>query len=343
MKPQQGYDFIGDVHGCAQTLRALLAQLGYVQATNKAGESVYEYHEGKSQRIVVFLGDLIDRGPRIVETVKLVKAMVEQGSAICLLGNHELHALMYAAKSRLDDSDLEIIYDISRYRTDAADSFLVSHNERRAAVLRDTLQQYQAVATELWESHLNWFATLPIYFEAAECRAAHACWHDELIRAFEAQYRSSAMSAKALIDMQDTTSLAYRTIDTLSRGVQLRLPGGHAMPSEFGGSRRRFRTRFWDTDAQSLADLALQPDPLPNQVAALEISDEQRKSLIHYPDDAPVLFIGHYWLEGSPKPLARNIICLDYSAVKGGKLAAYRFYFGEAIRQDHFVTQPNIE
>ncbi|MGB3652555.1 MAG: polynucleotide kinase-phosphatase, partial [Rivularia sp. (in: cyanobacteria)] len=48
--------------------------------------SLYSHPEGRK---ALFLGDLVDRGPRILDTVKLVKNMVEAGAAICVPGNHE--------------------------------------------------------------------------------------------------------------------------------------------------------------------------------------------------------------------------------------------------------------
>ena len=66
----QGYDLIGDVHGCAQSLARLLAKLGYEQH-----EDGYRHPERK----VIFLGDIVDRGPRIREALHIVKAMVDAG------------------------------------------------------------------------------------------------------------------------------------------------------------------------------------------------------------------------------------------------------------------------
>ncbi|MGD1909545.1 MAG: polynucleotide kinase-phosphatase [Rivularia sp. (in: cyanobacteria)] len=47
---------------------------------------LYSHPEGRK---ALFLGDLVDRGPRILDTIKLVKNMVAAGSAICVPGNHE--------------------------------------------------------------------------------------------------------------------------------------------------------------------------------------------------------------------------------------------------------------
>ncbi len=85
------FDIIGDAHGCADELEGLLELLGYTvtaAATDPGGATpVYAHPEG---RTVVFLGDLVDRGPRILDTVRLVRAMVDAGSALCVPGNHDM-------------------------------------------------------------------------------------------------------------------------------------------------------------------------------------------------------------------------------------------------------------
>lgn len=75
------FDIVGDVHGCHTELVALLAELGYDTATHPV-----RHPEG---RRAVFLGDLVDRGPQVPEVLDLVMAMVEAGTALCILGNHE--------------------------------------------------------------------------------------------------------------------------------------------------------------------------------------------------------------------------------------------------------------
>ena len=86
------FDIIGDLHGCCDELEQLLQQLGYQpQTVTKPTDSfwnfpVYTHPEG---RRALFLGDLVDRGPRILDTVKLVHNMVTLESAVCIMGNHE--------------------------------------------------------------------------------------------------------------------------------------------------------------------------------------------------------------------------------------------------------------
>ncbi len=76
------FDIIGDVHGCRDELEALLSRLGYVPDD----DGVPRHPDG---RIAIFLGDLVDRGPRILDTVDLVRRMVAAGSARAVPGNHD--------------------------------------------------------------------------------------------------------------------------------------------------------------------------------------------------------------------------------------------------------------
>lgn len=86
------FDIIGDVHGCCDELEALLQQLGYKITVPPANESfwtgaVYNHPQGRK---AIFLGDLVDRGSRILDTLKLVHNMVKIGSALCVPGNHDM-------------------------------------------------------------------------------------------------------------------------------------------------------------------------------------------------------------------------------------------------------------
>jgi hypothetical protein len=82
----QKYDIIGDIHGYATQLHWLLRKLEYSEESG-----AYRHPDRK----VIFLGDFIDRGPEIRETLRVVRAMVDSGSALAVMGNHEFNALAY--------------------------------------------------------------------------------------------------------------------------------------------------------------------------------------------------------------------------------------------------------
>jgi len=83
------FDIIGDVHGCAGELEQLFEKLDYTVAhEGKEGARSYTVTPPDGRR-VIFLGDLTDRGPRSPDVMRLVKAMVEAGTALCVRGNHD--------------------------------------------------------------------------------------------------------------------------------------------------------------------------------------------------------------------------------------------------------------
>lgn len=82
------FDIIGDVHGCCDELEELLGVLGYA----RGADGVYAHPEG---RRAVFLGDLGDRGPRILDTYFLVRDMVRANRALCVPGNHDIKIQRY--------------------------------------------------------------------------------------------------------------------------------------------------------------------------------------------------------------------------------------------------------
>ena len=86
------FDIVGDVHGCCDELEQLLEQLGYQWSDAAPDELVGAYrriYAHPQGRKAVFLGDLVDRGPRILDTYQLVRNMVRAGHALCVPGNHD--------------------------------------------------------------------------------------------------------------------------------------------------------------------------------------------------------------------------------------------------------------
>jgi protein phosphatase len=85
------FDIIGDVHGCFDELRELLARLGYEIEPAEEGANAYGFRVRHAEgRKAVFLGDLVDRGPKITEVLRLVMSMTEAGAALCVPGNHDI-------------------------------------------------------------------------------------------------------------------------------------------------------------------------------------------------------------------------------------------------------------
>jgi protein phosphatase len=86
------FDIIGDVHGCADELEALLAKLGYQVSWQEAQGDLGRACTvmPPAGRRAVFVGDLVDRGPRTPDVLRLVHAMVTSGAGFCVPGNHDV-------------------------------------------------------------------------------------------------------------------------------------------------------------------------------------------------------------------------------------------------------------
>ncbi len=87
LKHEHGpFDIIGDVHGCFDELVNLLEELDYTITTQDG-----RYHvQPPGGRRAIFVGDLVDRGPKTPDVLRLVMGMVEANTAICVPGNHDV-------------------------------------------------------------------------------------------------------------------------------------------------------------------------------------------------------------------------------------------------------------
>ena len=298
LDPARGYDLIGDIHGCARALERLLAGLGYRRVAG-----VWRH----PQRMAVFLGDLVDRGPHIRETLHLVHDMVEAGQALCLMGNHEWYALGWSTPA-LPGSGRRYVRE---------------HVPRHERLIRETLAQLEGHPGD-WRDFLAWFQTLPLCVDAGRFRLVHACWDAGVIERLLRDYPDARVDRAFVQQAGDLQSFAAHCFQRLLRGIDMPLPRGLTLTSSDGFTRSVFRTKFWEEDPKTYGDIVFQPDALPDEVASLPLSNAQKAALLRYGDAEPLLFVGHYWCRGTPGPLRPNLACLDYSAVRRGKLVAYR-------------------
>ncbi len=327
----QGYDIIGDVHGCAAQLEALLADLGYGKAS---GTGEYRHPD----RQAVFVGDLIDRGGEQLKVLQIVKAMVDAGSAKIVMGNHEFNALAY---------DTEWPEGSGRYLRphDDPDNPWSAKNTKQHA-------EFLAQVTGADRRHyLDWFTTIPLWLDLGDLRVVHACWHQDSIEVIEKHCGSSSPFGNVahLVAATDENDPLYEAIETLLKGPEISLVE-HDQPKYHDKDdipRDSARVRWWNSEARTLRDIAEmggnfttatgQPyPPLPE----LELSGNDQSYV--YPPGIPV-FYGHYWRQGSPKHLhdwTDYTACVDFSAVKGGSLTAYRWSGEKQIRPEHYVLSP---
>ncbi len=306
-----GYDLIGDVHGCADSLCRLLERLGYRQE-----RGVYAH----PSRQAVFVGDIVDRGPKIREALHLVRAMVDRGHAQMVMGNHEYNVLAYFTP--LDHEP---------------EQYLRPHIARHRRLIAQTQAQFADHTGEL-ASFLDWFSHLPLFLEFRDFRVVHACWDEALIRRFQQHSGGNRLTASMLQTSANHRSFEARVLKRLTRGLDLRMPEGFSITGGDGLVRRAFRVGFWQRNPKTYQDVLFQPDPLPEALAARPLSDSEQRRLLCYGEQEPPLFFGHYWRTGAPELIRHNLACLDYSAVKGGHLVAYRMDGEQRLDPQKFVT-----
>jgi hypothetical protein len=307
----QGYDLIGDVHGCANTLIKLLTQMGYSRVNG-----VYQHRHRKA----IFVGDLVDRGPNIRLTCHIVRDMVEAGHAELLMGNHEYNVVTYCTEAPAG----------------MRQPYLRPHTQRNTRIVEQTLEQFANYPHEFNE-FLDWFVELPLFMECDHFRVVHACWDQTMIDEFIARYGGNQIQKDMLVESIDTDSFLFKFLDRTLRGTQLKLPDGRSMTAKDGFMRQFFRTNFWTENPQRYDDVIFQPDPLPVDLQHHPLSDQEKKKLLHYRAEEKPLFFGHYWMAGIPAPVTPNIACLDYSAVKYGRLVAYRMDMEAHLQRNKFT------
>jgi hypothetical protein len=139
--PACSLDIVGDVHGELDALRALLRLLGYAD----------DGHHPEGRRLV-FLGDLVDRGPDSVGVVQLVRRLVDAGRAQVVLGNHELNLLRHERKHGND--------------------WFWNETSPRDRVFAPCTH----ASAEERESMLAWFDSWPLALQRDDLRIVHAAW-----------------------------------------------------------------------------------------------------------------------------------------------------------------------
>ena len=302
------FDLIGDIHGYATELKALLTKMDYQEI-----DGVWQHPERK----VIFLGDFVDRGPKQVETVQIAKAMVDKGKALAVMGNHEYNAVAWATQEPANSSE-----------------YLRPHTDKNLHQHREFLEQV-GEGSELHDIFLEWFKTLPLFLDLPDLRVVHACWHpDHLQKIGPFLDNQNSLLPDAWKSTAREGSEPYLALETLLKGLEIRLPEGYEFRDKYNHLRTNIRTRWWDLESTTFQKLAMVPPEVLELIPDRSIPDDV---LPGYDGKKP-LFVGHYWMSGEPEPLNDHIACLDYSVAgkHGGKLCAYRWDGESKLLKENF-------
>ncbi len=304
------YDIIGDIHGQADKLHALLAHMGY---EDRGG--AYRH----PSRTAIFVGDFIDKGPQQVESVMIVRNMVRVNTAQAVMGNHEFNAIAW----HTPDPDLP-------------GEFLRQHGGEKG---EENRKQHEAFLAEverdpsLHKEIIDWFMTLPLWLDLPGIRVVHACWHDDYMRQLkDVLTPAQQVTPELMVVASRAGRMEYLAVEGLTKGLEARLPHGHSFQDKYGYPRINVRIQWWEADATTYRDLAILPDEKRELLPPEALSHDARWP---YDNKKPVFF-GPYWMRGVPKAQSPTVACVDYSAADEGPLVAYRWDGEPALINDNF-------
>lgn len=296
--PEGPLDLVGDVHGEIEALLALLHRLGIDPDRRTAA------------RPVVFIGDLIDRGPDSVAVVELVSHLADAGIAHCVLGNHELNLLKGDHKE-----------GNGWFWGDASD---------HAQLKSGTVPFGSRLATASERTRIEGFLReLPLALERDDLRAVHACW--------------SAAAAAQLPPSGEHAALAALfeeriDADLLAREIPRRAEEERAAFANLRDLQVRPDRHLSAVAEQDAAHQLRNPVKMLTSGAEVEVPVGQhffvggkwrfveRDRWWRRPADRPTV-VGHYWrrrgppIEGKadvwndipPFAWAGGVFCVDYS------------------------------
>jgi len=299
------YDIIGDIHGQYDKLAGLLHKLGYASR----GDG-YRHPDGRK---VVFLGDYIDRGPKVHKVLVTIRAMVEDGDALAIMGNHEFNMVCY-------------------HIPDGSGGWLYKRDQPRDVGMRLTLAQFAEMPGE-WADWLEWMKKLPLFLDLGDLRAVHACWDAKGIERLAGKTMADDSFLRSCVDRK---SPEYRAVENVLNGPEMVMPEGYIYHDKAGNVHAKVRVRWWNLpDRARIGELVL-PSPVD---APGDAPPHELKRVPNYPSSGPPVFFGHYWLESDAKqaPLASNLACLDFSAANEGPLVAYRWNGERELEAKQFL------
>jgi hypothetical protein len=323
--PEGPLDIVGDVHGEKAALVALLRQLGY----DHSGK-------GASRRHLVFVGDLVDRGPDSPGVVALVRRLVASRRATCLLGNHE--------------------FSLVRRQRKAGNGWFFGEVETIGGSIEGRYASRRIHSDQVRQTLIDFFGSLPVALERDDLRIVHAAWHDESIALARVASRETflrrALDGPLRDDPRQQRYLA----------LEARLRDYAAGPPEFDDELAALQLD--KQEASPIAILLNGPERVIGSRKPFFVGGQWRyveRSPWWEGYEGPPVVVGHYWRRrelGRPTHEVPDVppsefwgrgavYCVDYSigrrfaerargVVAGfdGHLAALRWPEGEVVFED---------
>ncbi|PRZ01041.1 metallophosphoesterase [Marinilabilia salmonicolor] len=306
-KPE-GFDIIGDVHGYAEELTALLKQLDY-----KEINGVYIHDKRKA----VFVGDFTCRGPETRRTISIIRKMVENQTGYAVIGNHELNVIGHFTKN------------------DEGKTFKPATGSNKK--IMDRIKQEYLYEKELLKDDLKWIRRLPFFLDFGTFKVTHAYWSDHNKSIINEKLQNKKLTKKLLQKIFDHDSPFAEAVRQTTRGIEINLPHDLIIKDDRNIRRTNFRIRWWqDPTGKTFKEISYgNKFTLPTYTVPPEILFPFK---VYTEKEVPV-FVGHYCMPSDRMLPSPNVCCVDNCVANGGLLAAYRWKNGEQLKITNFVFQ----
>jgi hypothetical protein len=262
------------------------------------------------------VGDFINRGPQIKKTIRIIRKMVENGNALAVLGNHEINVII-------------------AYMKDKKGNPLVKPPMKNFISGLKTFNEFIS-APEEWQDHLRWLRTLPLFLELDGIRIVHACWSENGVEYLKKFLPPGKIKKEVFRTIyKNSGSDLAKNIWILTKGLQFKMPGDLKIINSKGVSPRSFRMRWWeDPMGKTFEEMSFESKfHLPEYTIPQEILPES----LPYPEEAPIVFFGHYCRGNGPHILKPNICCLDTCIAGSNTLLAYRWNGESTLKPGNLV------
>jgi hypothetical protein len=249
---------------------------------------------------MIFLGDLIDAGklvkkPNDLGILQRVSQLISDGHASCILGNHELNAIMFHRRSSITNAPLR------------------SHKEQNSTQHKSFIQAFGIESSDALSWTTWMLETLPLWLELDGLRIAHACWSEKAIDIIKKRRPSGHLQLEDLEEVAAKTTEFALAVETITSGPEAKLPSGYSFTDNGGNTKEHVRLSWWNAENTTWTKAALSVPDL-SQLPTDELPPEMMSEI--YSVDAIPVLVGHYKMKGTPHLQSANATSLDYPMKK---------------------------
>ena len=249
---------------------------------------------------MIFLGDLIDAGkivsqPNDLGVLRQVSKLISEGQAFCILGNHELNAILFHRRGSISNAPLR------------------KHQEKNVKQHKSFIEAFGIESSEAL-SWTKWMLdSMPLWLEIDGLRIAHACWSENAISIVNKRRPTGHLQLEDLDEIASKATEFAKAVETITSGPEAKLPAGYSFLDNAKNIRDHVRLSWWGAENTTWQKAALSVPDL-SQLPDANLPEELLCDL--YNSDAVPVLVGHYKMQGVPEVQSANATSLDYPKTK---------------------------